>query len=322
MDRTRTHENSSGLVRPVRQLAVLAAGLWLAGCDPATLPHETTEQNLTHVESRNGVQLQLRVCAPTAETQYAYTTCSIDTDFVLVGGGAQIGMTDPQAGALLTASRPRSEDHVDVWEVASRDREREDYHTLTAWAVGLKLEGVSRATLLRYMQYRETRARSWTETTVDAVLDPQYTLIGGGGGRIYMQRPSSQTMNGSYPQGDGRTWRVELVAESYDPNVLTTAWAIGIDTNSHIPNFGRLAVKELKSERKRIEGGHATASVLAESGWLLTSVGGLSESDDSTWPRYIHELIPRATVSIVKDKDHIQSNSGYLTGHGIQIQRR
>lgn len=75
--------------------------------------------------------------------------CSVDPDEVLVGGGcADYGSSGN--GALLTASYPENS-ALETWIAESKDHLGKDYHALYTYAIGMRLNGVSRNTLKSLM---------------------------------------------------------------------------------------------------------------------------------------------------------------------------
>jgi hypothetical protein len=69
---------------------------------------------------------------------------NVDPDMICIGGGG-VAAEAPQ-GALLTASYPN--DDLSGWLVSSKDHEVPNPHFLTAYAIGLKIDGMNRNQLL------------------------------------------------------------------------------------------------------------------------------------------------------------------------------
>jgi hypothetical protein len=124
---------------------------------------------------------------------------AVDDDMVVVGGGG-IGSVDP--GAFLAASFPN--DTLTRWIVASTDHTVVDAHRLQAFALGLKIEGMSRQDLFPHIKLVPDHALQANHPQATAQLEQGTVLIGGG----FEVRPSSTANVGtaSYPEFL-RSWR-------------------------------------------------------------------------------------------------------------------
>ncbi|MFJ4963323.1 hypothetical protein ACIP6P_12900 [Streptomyces sp. NPDC088729] len=101
----------------------------------------------------------------------------VDDDMVVIGGGA-VGEVEPY-GALLTASFPSDDGRA--WVVASKDHAVPQPHRVTGYAIGLKIEGVSRRRLAEeLLLVHRVRSEQAPHPAVSAAAPEGFTLIGGG----------------------------------------------------------------------------------------------------------------------------------------------
>jgi hypothetical protein len=71
-------------------------------------------------------------------------TLAVDPDFVCVGGGCNVSPLYAGYGAYIYESRPMLD--KTGWVASSKDHLWVNYHNLDMWAIGIKLEGVSKQT--------------------------------------------------------------------------------------------------------------------------------------------------------------------------------
>jgi hypothetical protein len=100
----------------------------------------------------------------------------IDSDMMVVGGGAVAKWTGN--GALLTASYPSI--GMDGWTGSSKDHTVPDPHKLSMYALGLKVNGMTREELYRHMcvVVATSPVTAHPEARVDLPAD--YLVLGGG----------------------------------------------------------------------------------------------------------------------------------------------
>jgi hypothetical protein len=132
----------------------------------------------------------------------------VDSDMVAIGGGATA--VDSPHGALLTASYPA--DDGSAWLASSKDHNVPQPHRLTAFAIGMKIDGVSRERLAgELLTVVRTRSRHAAHPFVSARVPEGHTLIGGGF-RVNWQDPRGGNAEGnlataSFPRAGG-AWTV------------------------------------------------------------------------------------------------------------------
>jgi hypothetical protein len=100
----------------------------------------------------------------------------VSPDMTLIGGG---GMADDNPGALLIASYPNRE--RTAWRVSSKDHIRPDEHFLTAYSIGLSLDGVVKDELGdRVLVVQETSDPAPHPSAIAAAPNIEFVVIGGG----------------------------------------------------------------------------------------------------------------------------------------------
>ena len=149
--------------------------------------------------------------------------CAVPSDFARVGGGAEIeGSAQP--GALLVASYPREPDHE--WAVVSRDHVQPYPHRVRAYAIGMKLAGVSTAALRSMVQVFDSPASPLGELPSSTVSVPAgYIMLGGGG--YVVSSGAGLFLTASYPSSD-TSWTVSAKDHEVFDRGNVFASAIGI----------------------------------------------------------------------------------------------
>jgi len=245
---------------------------------------------------------------------------TIDPDYVLVGGGANVDYGGGP-GAMLTATYPvlSSTNPVtstlSTWEARSKDHLSVNPHWLYVYAVGMKLQGVSRQTVYNNMAVWIQNSTTTNHPSVTANVAAGYTCIGGGAFAHYTG--AGQLLDGSYPSTTSYGWcassRDHITA---DPGYVT-AYAVGIHEN--IPGFGSLrrntpyVIGATSSGLQRITLNPTSGSVPTCPGaWAVVSTSG-------GWGRMLTELRLYGPQFAASSKDHLKVSSGYIWLRGVEI---
>lgn len=140
------------------------------------------------------VQTRLYTCKPSPRLQHPLATCSVENGFVLVGGGAAV--TSTGAGGFLTGSWPLDSS---MWIASSKDHVFADAHTITAYAIGMKLKNYPAASLKSAVTITtKTSAASGFPTAV-AIIPAGHVMLGGGA--IASAAGKGQLLYGNVPLG-------------------------------------------------------------------------------------------------------------------------
>lgn len=268
--------------------------------------------------------------------QHNSCTVQVDPNYVCVGGGCQANYNNGY-GAYITESRPLLD--KSGWVGSTVDHLRANSHTITTYAIGLNVAGISRQTLFNNIIIKLDSSSSINlvgSPTKQVYSDYGYSIIGGGakltyngaGGMLIESRASSST---GYWTATGKD---DITS---DPSGKIRTYLIEINNDS-IPGFGRLqtAVKESTSSPNQT--GKITYNVY-NTPWdgssVITCFGGKSNS--SGYGRFFVELgyvpvtpifpppPPNPNVNdgmVVITKDHINADSGTALGQIITIEKK
>lgn len=270
-------------------------------------------------DSSGTVTVRIKRCEASPVLQHVTTACTVDSDFVLVGGGAEVlGEGDP--GALLVASYP--DPGLSQWNAQSKDHVARFPHSLRAYSIGLKLAGVSSRTLRDSMKLVSQRSDPDQFIEWAAEMPSSFALIGGGARANWVSQ--GQLLFGSLP-----TMANQWIAGSkdhIDAEVGTLdVFAIGI-TTGEIPGFGKLKVTSQSIRTIPVNSGYDEAKLVVPSGWVLTSIGG-GTNFHSDAGRMLTDMIPFFDPALsvpgvtIRSKDHEIRDSGSTVAH-IVIARK
>jgi vibriolysin len=273
----------------------------------------TSEQT----DASGEVHVQVVECSSASPAKVQRVSCSVGSDFVLIGGGARANYTK---GAFITESRP-TDGNLRTWIAASKDHLDSDAHSLLVYAVGLRLDGVSRTALMNQMKYTAgTASSSSNRPTATATLPSGYVILGGGA-YVNWTGTSGLLLTLSAPTSTGASntqWIAAAKDHGTEASGKVTAYAIGI--NPVIPGWGTLTYRTLPatlSFPSRVVG---EVSVSTDSGWVLASVGARDEWSPGSG-RLLTAMVPSPTSAMVRDKDHKLADDGVLTVYARQIRK-
>ena len=233
-------------------------------------------QNFTEFTDASGEVIVRVYTGQWVYGQHNTTSVSVDTDFVLVGGGAMISQwQNPddllgQPGALLTKSYPNS--NFTTWHAASKDHGTIYWHYLRAYAIGMRLSGVSSVQLRSYMVIVQQTSSTGHHPTAVASVPPGYLLLGGGA-RANGSLARGLLLTASYPYSF-HEWMASAKDHHFSELGTVDAFAIGIQQS--IPGFGVLSAT-YNNALTSVDTGYGVASIQAPTGWVVSSVGGRAQ---------------------------------------------
>jgi hypothetical protein len=303
-------------------LGIIHMGIFVAsGCGVTpSVQEDEADQALSSdfVDASGAVTVRIKQCAPTGVQQRNTATCSVDSGFVLIGGGAEV-LGEGSPGALLTASFP--DVGLTTWTASSKDQHLAFAHQLSAYSVGLKLAGVAASTLRSNFMTVVSVSSTRSERPATSIAVPGgFSLIGGGARASWVTE--GQLLTRSLPSGS------QWVAASKDHVVAEVgtvdAFAIGI-TSGTIPGFGSIDVA-VNQNVTSVPTGYGTANRAVPAGWVLASIGGDAQFAGSG--RMLTDLIPSvdaptasAPGATVRSKDHEVRDSGVTTAYVVAIRK-
>ena len=146
---------------------------------------------------------------------------TVEEDMLVIGGGAVAKWTG--SGALLTASYPVQK--MNAWSGSSKDHMVPERHRLDVYAIGLKIQSMTRDELLSNIYVATSTSGVYPHPEATATLPSGYLVLGGGfrvdwhgGGNLATASfPSSYT-----------SWTVRSKDHEVSDPASITAYAIGI----------------------------------------------------------------------------------------------
>lgn len=124
----------------------------------------------------------------------------VPEDMVAVGGGAIASEGPP--GAFLTASYPNG--NMSGWLASSKDHQISQAHILTVYAIGLKINGMSRQQLLDNIHVSGDESGSAPHPEASTAVPGGFVMLGGGF-RVDWLGGNGNLATASFPSTD-RSW--------------------------------------------------------------------------------------------------------------------
>lgn len=255
------------------------------------------------------VTLRVKTCSFVGPSQSPFAFCQVDPGFVLVGGGAEVEYP-PLAcsGGLLTTSMPNGPS----WVARSKDHVAPCAHRLRAYAVGMKLDGMSSdilQSLVKVSSVTSSTASNAPSATVKATLG-NWVLSGGATTNPPAGSPG-QLLTGSFPETvDGLpAWTATSKAHQLNAPMTVTSFAITIPVclgnqwTAH-PNYC-LTVSPLQAQGTSYSG-YSVTQLSVPAGTLPLGVGGLARYTGAG--RMLTQMVPLFAPGLpgaaVTSKDH------------------
>lgn len=232
----------------------------------------------------------------------------VDTDMVAISGG---GRGDDTIGALLTASYPSGD--LTTWFVSSKDHIDADPHYLVGFAIGMKIEGMSRDEL--YNSIRVFPQDSATAAHLEATASiPDNFILLGGGFQVFW-RGAGSLATASFPTSNRQGWIARSKDhEQSDPSYLTS-YAIGIQQQLLV---GAVFLDVEHTDSAVVAHPRSTASL--PSGFVLT--GGGAEVHWTGAGNLLWNLEPSVGSFTAASKDHDIPDPSYITTYALGIHLR
>lgn len=244
----------------------------------------------------------------------------VDADYACIGGGAYIDPGGGQYGALLTESRPKSGSFIG-WQASSKDHVYSNPHTLTVYAIGLKLTGISVANLKTYYlaitDATSGIANHPSVTTSSSAFPSGWKVVGGGAETIWTG--AGQLLTASIPTGTKQWYAKSKDHYTSDPGRVR-AYAIALKED--IPGFGALDIEYRAGSPSYASTGYANANVPVSSSYVIGCAGG--ETDWTGYGRMLTRMYFNVGVTEVRvqSKDHIVASAGNLRAYLTQVRKR
>jgi hypothetical protein len=132
---------------------------------------------------------------PSAAASQPHQEISVDSDYVMVGGGAQVNYSGD--GNMLFASYPKDKT---TWRAQSKEHIKPDGAPITAYAIGLKcnVNGVQVQS-----EIKSSRSNQGSRPLALASPSSRYVMVGGGAALNF--RGNGMLLTQSYPR-ESNTW--------------------------------------------------------------------------------------------------------------------
>jgi hypothetical protein len=239
---------------------------------------------------------------------------TVDPDMVCVGGGA-IGDNNP--GGLLMASYPNED--LSGWLLSSKDHTDVDVYHLTAFAIGLKIDGMTRQQLMTNISVQFADSET-SEEPEAAVSVPDGWVLIGGGFKVNYDNGAGNIGTASFPDGP-TTWRARSKAHiTADPEAIRV-YAIGLSQRL-LPVGNVIAdVENTTSSPAVLE--PASTAILPQ-GFAITGGGAEVHYKDKDPGNLLWKLEPTQTDTqdfTAASKAHVESCLATITSYvlGIRI---
>jgi hypothetical protein len=267
------------------------------------------------------IMTRIYLCSTTGT--HTEAVCNVEPDYVGIGGGAYADY-GTGAGALLTSSYPAG---FYGWAASAKDHKVACTHRLDVYAIGLKVAGMSAATLrsnLKWMQVTSSPAVHYPQAVVPS--DPNIFWITGGVRVDWQDYGNSGSLMVDDSPNDF-TWEGASM-DLINSNIATvTTYAIGLPIT--MPGYnGNLWGIVKQSGSPYVDHGVGIASVSIDPGSVLVGTGGeailASGSYQLSAGRFLFGMRPEgATFNTVSayTKDHVNRRNGYTNAYVSQLQK-
>jgi hypothetical protein len=240
----------------------------------------------------------------------------VEPDFVLVGGGAEIeNVNAAQPGALITASFPID---LSIWTAASKDHLEPYPHRLRAYAIGMKIDGVTSSQLRSATHLYSAISHQEAHPEVNLVNPDTENdiVIGGGAGTLYSG--GGQLLVASEPLGLLGWHAASKDHEQSDPGRVK-AYLLTV-RRCPVGTGGPCLKNALASGVSAFGGGYrgAAAGTDWSPDWLTTSLGANATASPGAG-RMIADIFPVNSNTQVWTKDHRFATDGFAQALAIKV---
>jgi hypothetical protein len=313
--------------RSIFSIAGLLFALLNSGCVAETEEPEAVaavEEGITtdSTDATGTIHIHVSTCTDIQGVGTHNTDCTVPVGYVLVGGGAEVRNAAPN-GALLTASFPDTD--LKTWHASSKDMDFLQTEQLASFAIGMRIDGISEATLRSKMTIVHADSAVNEHPTGSVALPAGYLLVGGGTAAHWSTQGLYLTQ--TYGNASSNTWSGAAKDHGHIENGYVTTYAIGVSTSLtkvcggtsrtlfHFNSF---------SSPSFVATGYSTSSMSVPSGHALTSVGGLASYNGPG--RILTAITPWNSAAqsqmgaLATSKDHEYTDSGNTQAYAASVQ--
>ena len=217
--------------------------------------------------------------APAPASQFFDLAADVDSDMVVVGGGATAA--EAPNGALLTASYPSI--NPSKWLASSKDHRVPNPHRLMVFAIGMRINSpdMPPSRLLSSLFTQSVTSPVADHPTATVNVNPGFTMIGGGF-RVNWPPGAGNLATGSFP-GDADLTEI-WTARSKDhitPSPCTIdVFSIGIQSVLTIGGRQFRVDRRIGQQSNPVAVEHPSAEVPFDGPHVLTGVGAKARVED------------------------------------------
>lgn len=183
----------------------------------------------THTDSSGKISIAIfEKVVPQPRSAHRDITIEVAEQYLAIGGGLQGSRLGN--GHFLTASHPNQ--NLSAWQVSSKDHLHAHPVAVRAFAIGLKISGLTREQLRQYISVNLASSAYSATPQISTSVPKGYTLISGGFRINYFETGSLATA--SYPHNG--SWHVSAKEHITKSPASVQAFAIGILSN--LPKLG------------------------------------------------------------------------------------
>jgi subtilisin family serine protease len=250
-------------------------------------------------------------CSSTLSQHNTDFAVQVPPGYVVIGGGGE-GKNAP-GGNLLTASYPNA--GLTEWRVSTKDHQIADPVSVRAWAIGLKVNGLTPAQLISHLTVTTASSSNTAHPDVTANLPAGYVLLGGG---FKVNWSGMGNLGAASAPSGAYGWRVR----SKDHNLTSpaTAQAFAIGLRESIPGIGNFM--STVNTAISAPAAHPTGSVTLANGYALSGCGAyvnFAGNGNLLWKiKPLTPAIGKAACE-VSSKDHVVSDPTTIATYSMGL---
>lgn len=200
--------------------------------------------------------------AGSPQSHFTDFAVNVPAQFVVIGGGVE-GSRTPY-GNYITASYPNSD--LSAWLVSTKDHYYSDPTAIKAWAIGLKIAGLTRQQLMSLIAVNVASSGYDAHPDISSGVPEDYVLLSGGIKVNYTEPGNIATA--SYPE-TSYTWRARSKDHMLSSPASTQVYAIGLKQS--IAGIGTVAATTIAIDSTYTQ--HPASFANMTPGYALTGCG-------------------------------------------------
>lgn len=282
-------------------------------CSPAFAINSSLIDSQVDLSGRVIVSVYERE-AGDAQQRFNDFSIEVAPDEIAIGGGVE-GAEYP--GHFLTASYPNS--YLTAWLVSTKDHAIYGPARIKAYAIGLKIKGLTRSQLRQHVQvYANTSSTSsYPDTSVGVAQG--FKMVGGGFKVFWSGHGNIATA--SYPEGF--KWRARSKDHVNASPAYIRAYAIGIREFIPISGINRQILTTVESVRSTYAQ-HPSSTANVDYGYALSGCGARVNWEGIG--NLLWRLVPSSYSNLhgctASSKDHVNYSPATIDTYAVGIQLR